>query len=156
LADLGDEANGSTAKLMLIELVRWDVYLLDECDKRICKILYKAGAKEKKLGPKFIGLLYSYRSGIARSLSSNLLALGLEKAPPKVKSLEEILAEEPEEKDGQEWAGVFVSVRGKLACKSGLASNARSGPGSGKRSGEDTTAAGTNGGKRSIKGESKS
>jgi hypothetical protein len=43
-------------------------------------------------------VLYSYRQGVARNLASNLLALGLEKAPPKQKTLEEILSE-PEESD---------------------------------------------------------
>ena len=53
----------------------------------------------KTKSPKVIGLLYSYRQGVARNLASNLLALGLEKAPPKQKTLEEIL-DEPEESDG--------------------------------------------------------
>jgi len=62
-------------------------------------------AKEKaleKLGriknPVFIGTLYGYRQSAANNLSRNLLALGLEKAPPKQKTLEEILSE-PEESD---------------------------------------------------------
>jgi hypothetical protein len=87
-------------------MIARDVYFLDECDRRIFKAIYKVSGQERaleKLGkiknPKFIGALYSYRQGVARNLASNLLALGLEKAPPKQKTLEEILSE-PEEGDG--------------------------------------------------------
>ena len=104
LADMGGESNLSTAKLALIEMIARDVYFLDECDRRIFRAIYKLSAKEKeaeRLGkvknPKVIGLMYSYRAGIARNLSSNLLALGLEKAPRKQKTLEEILGEAEEE-----------------------------------------------------------
>ena len=100
LVDLGGESNLSTAKLMLIEMVARDTYFLDECDRRIFKTLYKLSSTEKallKLGkvknPKVIGVMYTYRASIARNLASNLLALGLEKAPPKQKSLQEIIAE---------------------------------------------------------------
>jgi hypothetical protein len=50
--------------------------------------------------PKLIGTLYSYRQSAANNLSRNLLALGFEKASPKVKSLEEILAEDQEPEGG--------------------------------------------------------
>ena len=110
IADMGGMDNLSVTKLALIEMVARDVYFLDECDRRIFRAIYKLSAKEKeaeKLGnvknPKVIGLMYSYRAGIARNLSSNLLALGLEKAPPKQKTLEEILDEAEEEKpEGEE------------------------------------------------------
>jgi hypothetical protein len=105
LADMGGEENCSTAKLMLIEMIRRDVYFLDETDRRIFKVIYKMSAQERALArlgkiknPKMIGLLYSYRQGVARNLASNLQLLGLEKAPPKQKTLEEILSE-PEERD---------------------------------------------------------
>src|SRR5262245_19375791 len=104
LADLGGEANCSTAKLMLIEMIRRDVYFLDETDRRIFKAIYKFAETEKvllKLGkvknPKLIGTMYGYRAGIARNLASNLLALGLERAPPPQKSLAEIIAESESE-----------------------------------------------------------
>jgi hypothetical protein len=100
LADLGGEENVSTAKLMLIEMVRRDVYFLDEQDRRIFKYIYDANTKQpqSKKNPKYISQLYSYRQGAANNLSRNLLALGLEKAPPRTKSLQEIL-DEPEESD---------------------------------------------------------
>lgn len=103
LDDLGGEANCSTAKLMLIEMVRRDVYFLDETDRRIFKAIHKVSRTERELekigkvkNPKFIGVLYGYRQSVARNLASNLLALGLEKAP-KVETLEEILAESESE-----------------------------------------------------------
>src|SRR5215468_10481800 len=72
LADMGGESNLSTAKLALIEMIARDVYFLDECDRRIFRAIYKLSAKEKeaeRLGkvknPKVIGLMYSYRAGIA-------------------------------------------------------------------------------------------
>src|SRR4030095_15755419 len=105
LVDMGGEANCSTAKLMLIEMVRRDVYFLDETARRIFKAIYKLSAQEKALeilgktkNPKLIATLYSYRQTAANNLARNLLALGLEKLPPKQKTLEEILAE-PEESD---------------------------------------------------------
>jgi hypothetical protein len=105
LADLGGEENCSTAKLMLIEMVRRDVYFLDETDRRIFRAIYKLSAEEKTLeilgktkNPKLIATLYGYRVTAANNLARNLLALGLEKAPPKQKTLEEILSE-PEERD---------------------------------------------------------
>jgi hypothetical protein len=107
LADLGGEANCSTAKLMLIEMVRRDVYFLDETDKRIFRYLYQVGQDpilgiKAKQSAKLVGTLYGYRQGVARNLASNLLALGLEKAPPKVKSLEEILEEDENEDQDKE------------------------------------------------------
>jgi hypothetical protein len=101
LADLGGEANCSTAKLMLIEMVRRDVYFLDETDKRIFRYLYQVSQDPQvgikaKTSAKLVSSLYSYRQGVARNLASNLQALGLEKAPPKTKTLEEILSESEE------------------------------------------------------------
>jgi hypothetical protein len=104
LADLGGEANCSTAKLMLIEMVRRDVYFCDEIDRRIFRFIYKMSVEQPdkaKGNPRFIGDLYSYRTAVVNNLSENLLALGLEKAPPKQKSLDEILAEDENETDQQ-------------------------------------------------------
>jgi hypothetical protein len=109
IADLGGTEEISAAKLALIEMIARDVYFLDETDRRIFKEIYKVSSTEKaleKMGrikhPKFIGILYSYRSAVARNLSANLLALGLEKAPPKQKTLQEILDEdEPEEANSE-------------------------------------------------------
>jgi hypothetical protein len=99
LADLGGEENCSTAKLMLIEMVRRDTYFLDEVDRRIFRVIYKTSATDKQLGkvgklsnPKLIGVLYSYRQGVARNLVANLALLGLEKVK-REKTLEEILNE---------------------------------------------------------------
>jgi hypothetical protein len=107
LADLGGEANCSTAKLMLIEMVRRDVYFADEIDKRIFRYLYKVGqdpdiGAKAKASAKLVSTLYSYRQAVVNNLSRNLLALGLEKAPPKQKSLEEILAEDEGEGQGSQ------------------------------------------------------
>jgi hypothetical protein len=103
LADMGGEENCSTAKLMLIELVRRDVYFLDETDKRIFRHLYTMGqdpliGHKAKSSAKLVSVLYGYRQTAANNLARNLLALGLEKLPPKQKTLEEILSE-PEESD---------------------------------------------------------
>jgi hypothetical protein len=93
---------------MLIELVRRDVYFLDETDRRIFKAIYKLSAQEKALevlgktkNPKLIATLYGYRVTAANNLARNLLALGLEKAPPKQKTLEEILSESDERDETQ-------------------------------------------------------
>ena len=105
LADMGGESNLSTAKLMLIEMIARDTYFLDETDRRIFRAIYKLAEKERAIekqggmkNPKLIATLYSYRQGAANNLARNLLALGLEKLPPKQKTLEEIL----NEPDGEE------------------------------------------------------
>lgn len=105
LRDLGGAEGLAATKLVLVEMIARDVYFLDETDRRIFRAIYKLAAKEKVLeslgktkNPKLIGVLYSYRQGVARNLASNLQLLGLEKAPPKTKTLEEILSE-PEEND---------------------------------------------------------
>jgi hypothetical protein len=105
LADLGGEANVSTQQLMLIEMVRRDVYFLDEIDQRTFRFIYKVTVEQPdkaKRNPKFIGELYGYRTAVVNNLSKNLLALGLEKAPPKQKTLDEILAEDESESDQPE------------------------------------------------------
>lgn len=103
IADQGGTESLSVAKLALIELIARDTYFLDECDRRIFRAIYKLSAKEKALeslgkvkNPKMIAAMYSYRQTAAMNLARNLLALGLEKTPPKQKTLEEILSE-PEE-----------------------------------------------------------
>src|SRR5262245_28843579 len=103
LVDLGGESNLLTAKLMLIEMIARDTYFLDECDRRIFRAIYKLSQKEKDIekqgkikNPKLIATLYGYRQGAANNLARNLLALGLEKAPPKQKTLQDILNEEGE------------------------------------------------------------
>jgi hypothetical protein len=75
-------------------------------DRRIFAALHKLRATEVHLiqskkvrNPKVIWLLYGYRQPIARNLASNLMALGLTKAPPKVKTLDEILSEEEDGND---------------------------------------------------------
>src|SRR5262249_23267180 len=88
----------SVAQLTLIELAARDTYFLDEIDRRIFAVMYKLRGLEKNAGgvrnPKAVGILYGYRQSVARNLSSSLFALGLEKPPPKVKSLDEILSED--------------------------------------------------------------
>ena len=108
IADQGGIDTLSVAKLALIEMIARDVYFLDETDRRIFRVLYKAGASERaavKLGkpkhPKLLTLMYSYRSPIANNLAKNLLALGLDKPPPKVQTLAEILAEDEEQPEAQ-------------------------------------------------------
>jgi hypothetical protein len=67
------------------------------------------GAKAKA-SAKLVGTLYGYRTAVVNNLSRNLLALGLEKAPPKVKSLEEILSEGENEEEST-WVGVHTLKR---------------------------------------------
>lgn len=104
LSDLGGAEGLAATKLVLVELIARDVYFCDEIDRRIFKAIYKVAAKERaleKLGkiknPKFIGVLYGYRQGVTNNLARNLLALGLEKTPPKQKTLEEILSEDDQQ-----------------------------------------------------------
>ena len=106
LRDLGGAEGLASTKLVLVELIARDVYFCDEIDRRIFRAIYKLSAQEKALevlgktkNPKLIAALYGYRQSAANNLARNLLALGLEKAPPKTKTLEEILSE-PEEGDG--------------------------------------------------------
>jgi hypothetical protein len=93
---------------MLIEMIRRDVYFCDEIDRRIFKHLYNMGqdpeiGKKAKSSARLVSVLYGYRTSVVNNLSRNLLALGLEKPPPRTKSLEEILAEdEPEGQDKNE------------------------------------------------------
>jgi hypothetical protein len=101
LRDLGGAEGLAATKLVLVELIARDVYFCDEIDRRIFRAIYKLAVREKaaeKLGkiknPKLIGTLYGYRMTAANNLARNLLALGLEKAPPKQKTLEEILSED--------------------------------------------------------------
>jgi hypothetical protein len=108
LRDLGGAEGLAATKLVLVELIARDVYFCDEIDRRIFRAIYKVAAKEKaleKLGktksPQMIATLYSYRQTAANNLARNLQALGLEKAPPKQKTLQEILSE-PEESDETE------------------------------------------------------
>jgi hypothetical protein len=104
LRDLGGEENCSTAKLMLIEMVRRDVYFCDEIDQRIFKFMYEAKdlVVKPKSNPKYVSMLYGYRTAVVNNLSRNLLALGLEKVPPKQKTLDEILAEDENETEQSE------------------------------------------------------
>lgn len=86
----------STSRLILVELAARDVYFLDEIDRRIFRTMYKvnqANPDQKKYGVKGLATLYGYRSGIARNLRDNLLALGLDDPLPKEKTLDEILQE---------------------------------------------------------------
>ena len=80
--------------------------MFDEVDRRIFAALHKLRATEVHLiqskkvrNPKVIWLLYGYRQPIAPNLASNLMALGLTKPPPKVKTLDEILSEEEDGND---------------------------------------------------------
>ena len=106
IADLGGTEELSTAKLALIEMIARDTYFLDEIDRRIFRAIYKASATERQLErlgktkhPKLIATLYGYRQSAANNLARNLLALGLEKAPPRQKTLEEILDEDQPERE---------------------------------------------------------
>jgi len=108
LVDLGGESNLSTAKLMLIEMIARDTYFLDETDQRIFRAIAKLSQREKDIekqgkvkNPKLIATLYGYRQSAANNLARNLFALGLEKAPPKQKTLEEILSESDEKPEGE-------------------------------------------------------
>ena len=98
----GAEVGGDQAHL--VEMVRRDVYFLDEIDRRIFKAIYKLSAKERRLKLKARSRPESDRPALrlppdrSQNLARNLLALGLEKAPPKQKTFEEILSE-PEESD---------------------------------------------------------
>jgi len=97
IKDQGGAEELSTAKLALIEVISRDVYYLDEIDRRIKELMTKANKMSPPKAvksPKAMWMLYGYRAPVVRSLSANLLALGLEKAPPKVKTLDEILSED--------------------------------------------------------------
>jgi hypothetical protein len=74
LRDLGGAEGLSATKLVLVEMTARDVYFLDEIDRRIFRVIYKASGTERvltKLGkvkyPKLIGMLYSYRQSVAIS-----------------------------------------------------------------------------------------
>ena len=103
IEERGGADNLSLAELTLIELIARDVYFIDEIDWRIFAVMHKLRTTEKALialgktrNPKVIGILYGYRAPITRNLAANLIALGLEKPPPKVKTLQEIMSEDDE------------------------------------------------------------
>jgi hypothetical protein len=92
IADLGGAAELSTARLVLIELIARDIYFLDECDRRIYATLKKFPTARDN--PKVMGTMYGYRSSVANNLSRNLAMLGLDRIPPKAKTLSELLDEQ--------------------------------------------------------------
>jgi hypothetical protein len=104
ILDQGGEEHLSVAKLALIEMIARDTYFLDECDRRIFRVIYHVNGRIRRDGhkpksPKLIATMYGYRSAVARNLAANLSLLGLEKVPPPQKTLEEILSEPEEESE---------------------------------------------------------
>ncbi len=51
--------------------------------------------------PKLIADMCGYRAAMARNLANNLQVLGLEKPPPPIKTLEQILAEDGNDNGGK-------------------------------------------------------
>jgi hypothetical protein len=89
-----------------VELIARDIYFCDEIDRRIFKVMYKAATMERQLAklgkakhPGLVAKLYAYRQGVTANLARNLQALGLEKVPPKTKSLDELLAEDEKQEE---------------------------------------------------------
>ena len=98
-ADLIDQNGGldelSTAQLLLIESITRNYYLLNEQDVRIFRMLKES--PQAQGGPKILATLYGYRAPIDRDLRDALKTLGLKKAPPRIKTLDEVLAEDDDQ-----------------------------------------------------------
>jgi len=90
IKDQGGAENMSTARLVLVELIARDVFYLDETDRRIFRTLKEYPKVKNK--PAALAKLYSYRSNVVANLTRSLAMLGLDKVPPKAKTLEEIFA----------------------------------------------------------------
>jgi hypothetical protein len=80
----------SRAQLLIIELLTRDVYLLNEQDVRIFRTLKES--PQAQSSPKVLATMYGYRKPIAESLRDNVKILGLKIPPPKIKTLDEVLA----------------------------------------------------------------
>ncbi len=96
LEDLGGAKNASTAEKIMVELVGRDLYMLDEVDTRIVRVIKRVPAV--KHNPKALSQLYSYRTPILSNLARNLSALGLQRKESTPKTLEELF-NEPDEDD---------------------------------------------------------
>lgn len=101
IAERGGADSLGVAELAMIELVARDTFFVDEIDRRIMGFLQKVREHEKEKAmvknPKALSILYSYRQSAARNLAANLQSLGLSKPAPKIKTLDEILAEDDDE-----------------------------------------------------------
>jgi hypothetical protein len=93
--DLGGENALTTGQRVVLGLLGQNLYLLGETDKRINKACREW--PKLKNSPKGMAMLYSYRAAIENNIIRNLSLLGMERKPPPVKSLEEILAEDQQE-----------------------------------------------------------
>ena len=97
IRDQGGMDNLSAARLAVIELAVRDAYYLEEQDRRIMKALKELPQAKS---PKVVATLYSYRVSINRELKDALKILGLDKAQPRIKTLEQILAEDDDQQPG--------------------------------------------------------
>jgi hypothetical protein len=80
--------------LAVIELAARDAYYLDEQDRRIMKALKELPQANS---PKVVATLYSYRAPINRELKDALKILGLDKVPPRIRTLQEILDQDDDQ-----------------------------------------------------------
>ena len=76
ISDMGGADNLSVAKLALVEIIARDTYFLDECDRRIFRVIHKVSVQERALeslgkpkSPKLIATLYGYRRSVANNLA---------------------------------------------------------------------------------------
>jgi hypothetical protein len=92
--DLGGEKALTTGQRVVLGLLGQNLYLLGETDKRINRAIKEV--PKLKHSPKGMAILYSYRAAIENNIIRNLSLLGMERKPPPVKSLEEILSESEE------------------------------------------------------------
>ena len=74
ILDQGGADNLSVAKLALI--IARDTYFLDECDRKIFRVIHKVSVLESALeslgklkSPKLIATLYGYRRSVANNLA---------------------------------------------------------------------------------------
>jgi len=118
LADMGGVENISAARLVLVEMISRDIYYLDECDRRIFKVIYKVNEDMKKAGvkgprsPKLLGVMYGYRAGIARNLAQNLSLLGLDRKPD-AETLEDYINEKYGDREQQGDSKTDADVQGE-------------------------------------------
>jgi hypothetical protein len=100
LSDKGKESVSTALKLQA-ELIASDAVWLNIVERAIQRVI-RLNPKARD-NPKALSVLDDYRRPVINSLSASLQRFGLDKAPPRVKSLEELLAEDEEpEANGHE------------------------------------------------------
>ncbi len=97
ITDAGGAKEITAARRLQAEIIATDAVFIAQMDRAIQRV-FKLNPKYRE-NPAALAKLDAYRRPVINSLSVNLDRFGFVRAPPKQKTLEEILSE-PEEGDG--------------------------------------------------------